>query len=681
MNSAQWNFEIYDAGRSNYSGKIASIVKNVTLKNPGVLGLGAIGEERPSDEAGLMAREAVQNCWDNARDRATADSVAANCHLEFRFMELRNQEKAAFVQAAGLHELADRADRLDKIKQGFAFPETYEKLDDPDHPLRVMQLIEVSGTTGMYGPWRGKKSRLNLALLNVGFHRKGEGGGGSYGYGKAALIRCSGVRVVAAYTAFNESITDGTPSFPDDTDRRFIAVNYWEEHDLDELEFTGWARLGSGPDGTGPFEGEEADEMASKFQIDLRDPAETSTSASGGIGSTLVVVDPIVEPQDVLLAVERYWWPALVDKAWSLEIAIVDYSGKELRPNPAINDDLSPFVKAYESMKAIDGRTGKGLDQKRHKYLSEYRLPGTGKKVIPGMLSMDWDDTEGSWTWPPDKDETEHRSLIALCRGPRMVVAYLEIEGKGIKPPYLRGVFINGDDKTNNLLRETEAGMHLEWATEGNDPDVDADAYSLANNIISGIKSKVSKAKRDLFRPARTASRSHLPELARFMEKFFGGGKGTKKKIERVPEHRTISIQFSEPAEPEARKGGVCSVAVIEFAPMAEISEEAPFKVEIEITYRIQEDGSGGSSWPCKIIKVPSGFTAQQKPIFDKKGKPVNNPDGTPVLSDTVILEGTLEREPPLLLRVESDPHDEEWTGQWDPVANRVDQKGAPSDG
>jgi hypothetical protein len=679
MNSAQWNFEEYDPDRANLSGKIASIVKNVTLKNPGVLGRGAIGDKRPSDEAGLLAREGIQNCWDNARDRAAAEGVSPNCHLEFRFMELRNREKAAFVLAAGLHELANRADRVDKIKQGFADPETYEKLDDPDHPLRVMQLIEVSGTTGMYGPWSGKKSRLNLAMLNVGFNRKGEGGGGSYGYGKAALIRCSGVRVVAAYTAFNESVTDGTHSFPDDADRRFIAVNYWEEHDLDELEFTGWARLGSGPDGTGPFKDGEADEMASKFQIDLRDPAETSEI--GGIGTTLVVVDPIVEPQDVLLGVERYWWPALVDKDWNLDIAVVDYSGEERRPNPAMNPDLGPFVKAYESMKAINGRTGAGLDNKRHKYLSEYQLPGAGQKVIPGMLSMDWDDTEGSWTWPKDDDDTAHRSLIALCRGPRMVVSYLEIEGKGIKPPYLRGVFITSDDKTNSLLTQTEAGMHLEWATDGHDPDVDPDAYVLAKKIILDIKSKVREAKKALFRPARTTSRSHLPELARFMENFFGGGKGTKKKTKRVPELRTISIQFSEPAEPETRKGGVCSIAEIEFSPMAEVSEEAPFKVEIEITYRIQEDGSGGSSWPCKIIKEPSGFTAQQKPIFDKAGKPVEDQDGKPVLSNTVILEGTLEREPPLTLRVESDPHDGEWTGQWDPVAKRVDQKGEPSDG
>ena len=678
MDSAQWKFEKYDPGRANFSGKIASIVKNVTLSNPGVMGKGAIGEERPSDEAGLLAREAIQNSWDNARDRAAATGVAAICHLEFRFTELRNQEKAAFVQAAGLHELANRADRLDKIKQGFANPETYEKLDDPDHPLRIMQLVEVSGTTGMYGPWSGKKSRLNLAMLNVGFNRKGEGGGGSYGYGKAALIRCSGVRVVAAYSAFNKSITDGTPSFPDNADRRFIAVNYWDEHDLDELEFTGWARLGSEPDGTGPFEDGEADEMAGKFQIDLRDPAKTSEI--GGIGTTLVVVDPFVQPQDVLLAVERYWWPALVDKDWSLDVAIVGYSGEELRPNPAIDPHLGPFVKAYESMKAINGRTGAGLDNKRHKYLSEFQVPNSGQKVIPGMLSMDWDDTEGSWTWPPDDDDTAHRSLIALRRGPRMVVSYLEIEGKGIKPPYLRGVFITSDDKTNNLLTQTEAGMHLEWATDGNDPDVEPDAYTLAKKVILDIKSKVRAAKKALFKPARTTSRSHLPELARFMENFFGGGKGTKKKKESVPEHRTISIQFSEPAEPETRKGGVCSVAEIEFSPMAEVSEEAPFKVEIEITYRIQEDGSGGDSWPCKVINVPSGFTTQQKPIF-KAGKPAKDEGDNPVLSNTVILEGTLNREPPLALRVESAPHDEEWTGQWDPVANRVDHKVEPSDG
>jgi hypothetical protein len=297
------------------------------------------------------------------------------------------------------------------------------------------------------------------------------------------------------------------------------------------------------------------------------------------------------------------------------------------------------------------------------------------------MLSMDWDDTEGSWTWPPDDDDNEHRSLIALCRGPRMVVAYLVVEGKQIKPPYLRGVFINGNDETNNLLTQTEAGMHLEWATESSDPDVDPDAYQLASKVVKDIKSRVKKAKKALLRPARTTSRSHLPELARHMDNFLGGGKGTKTATERVAEHRTVSIQFPEPGEPELRKDGVCSVAGISFAPMEEVFKEAPFEVEIEITYRLQEDGSGGSSWPCSIIELPSGFTAKPKPVLDKTGEPKMNKDKTPVLSDTVILKGILDKEPPLLVRVESAAHNEGWTGQWDPVASRVDQKGEPSNG
>ena len=649
MSPAKWKFEEYDEDRANLSGLLSDLVKNVTLEHPGVLGLGAYGIERPSNEASLLVREAVQNSWDNARERANAEGVVPDCHLEFRFLELRNQEKVAFVEAAGLHELANRTEQLPKVKQGLADPKTYEKLDDPDHPLRIMQLVEVSGTTGMYGPWTGKKSRLNLAMLNVGFTKKAEGSGGSYGYGKVGLIRCSGVRVVAAYTAFNANITDGSTTYKDDTDRRFIGVNYWEDHDLDDVEFTGWARLGSGQNRLKPFEGDEADEMARGFQMDVRDP--TKTSGGGGIGTTLAVLDPIVEPKDVVLAVERYWWPALVDSNWTLEISVMDYSGEELRPSPRTNPDLAPFVEAHQWLQTNPE------DKKRKKYLPNEQLPESGRTVKPGVVSLIWEDTDDSWTWPSDEDTTEHRSLIALCRSPRMVVAYLDCGGN---KPFLRGVFINGDDETNTLLTQTEAGMHVEWNTAAVSPAAaGSDAHHLAKEVKKHIKSRVGAARRALIRPARTTSRSHLPELARFMRKFFGGAAGTKRRVENVQEHRTISVQFPEPAEPETRPGGVCSVAAISFEPMPKVVVEAPFEVQIEITYRIQEDGRGGSPWPCKVT-APSGFAERR-------------------VGETVILEGTLSEK--VVLQVESAGHDAEWTGEWDPVANRVGQKGGPSDG
>ena len=103
----------------------------------------------------------------------------------------------------------------------------------------------------------------------------------------------------------------------------------------------------------------------------------------------------------------------------------------------------------------------------------------------------------------------------------------------------------------------------------------------------------------------------------------------------------------------------MCSVAAISFEPMPKVVAEAPFEVQIEITYRIQEDGRGGSPWPCKVT-APSGFAERR-------------------VGETVILEGTLSEK--VVLQVESAAHDAEWTGEWDPVANRVGQKGGPSDG
>ena len=142
MSSTRWLFEEYDPNTANIDGKIADLVKNLTLDNPGILGVGAIGQDRPSDEAGLLAREAVRNAWDNAIERATFEGVKPDCQLEFRFLELRGREKAAFVETAALQELANRSEQVSPVATGFSDEQTYEKLNDPDHPLRVMQLIE-----------------------------------------------------------------------------------------------------------------------------------------------------------------------------------------------------------------------------------------------------------------------------------------------------------------------------------------------------------------------------------------------------------------------------------------------------------------------------------------------------------------------------------------------------------
>jgi hypothetical protein len=645
MTVPSWEFEKYDPDTGNVAGRIADLVKNTTLAAPGVLGDGEIGLDLPSPEASLLAREGIQNVWDNARERAQKEGTAPDCQLEFRFLELQGTEKATFVKAAALHELADRSHQVEAEVTGFADPTTYQRLDDPDHPLRLMQLVEITGTTGMYGQWKGRQSRLNLAMLNVGFNKKAHGLGGAFGFGKAALIRCSGLRMVAAYTAFNPDVFLEEEGQDDTTDRRFIAVNYWGGHQIGPDEFTGWARLGNGPR---PVEGDVADDWARAFAVDVRDPR--LTTGGQGIGSTLVVLDPIIDPNDLRLAVERYWWPALTKDDWNLKVEITDYDGETLRPSPKTNPDLAPFVQAYDWLQSNP------KDTKRNKYFSKINLPGSGKQVTPGAVSLVHEEAEGSWTWPLEEDGVSHCSLVALCRDPRMVVTYLEC---GNKKPFLRGIFVTPEvDGPNDLLTETEAGLHLDWPSDGRDPGVNPDAYWAAGEIKRLIKQQVGAARRGLFRPTRGPSKATLPELARFMRDFFGDGPGQKKVIDNLPEHRTVSIQFDKPAEPDIRDGGIYSAATLSFAPMADFAKDAPFQVRIEISYRIEEEGSTTqqSILGCKVLKVPKGFTSSR------------SDDGT------VVLEGLLPKGE-TKVDVESNTHDEEWTGAWVPVATRTDQK------
>ena len=643
MTVPSWEFEKYDPDKGNVAGRIADLVKNATLANPGALGAGEIGLDLPSAEASLLAREGIQNVWDNARERALKEGTAPDCQLEFRFLELQGTEKATFVKAAALHELADRSHQVEAEVTSFADPTTYERLDDPDHPLRLMQLVEITGTTGMYGRWEGRQSRLNLAMQNVGFNKKAHGLGGAFGFGKAALIRCSGLRMVAAYTAFNRDVFLEEEGRDDTTDRRFIAVNYWGGHEIGDDEFTGWARLGDGPR---PVEGDVADDWARAFGVDVRDPQRTT--GGQGIGSTLVVLDPIIDPNDLRLAVERYWWPALTKDDWTLKVGITDYEGETLRPSPKTNPDLAPFVQAYDWLQSNPG------DSKRNKYFKKTNLPGSGKEVVPGAVSLTYEESEGSWTWPLEEDDAPHCSLVALCRDPRMVVTYLEC---GTTNPFLRGIFVTQEaDGPNDLLTETEAGLHLDWPSDGRDPGVSEDSYWLAGEIKKWIKQQVRSVRTSLFRPARSSSKATLPELARFMRDFFGDGPGDKPPIV-LPEHRTVSIQVDKAAEPATRDGGIYSTATLSFEPMAEFAKDAPFKVRIEISYRIEEEGSTTqkSILGCKVLKVPKGFTSSK------------STDGT------VVLQGSLTGK--IMVPVESNTHDEEWTGVWVPVATRPDQE------
>ena len=290
----KWYWEKTDPNRSGSSGDLSKLFKNENVKQPGVF-----SAEAPSVDATVLVREVIQNSWDAAIELREDSDDAHPFEIRFSFGSARAELRRDLITRVGLNELAERVERADDGQLGLHSPNCLEQLSK-DEVLPYL-LIEESGTTGMYGPWLGDRSKMYLALATVSFHSK-RATGGSFGYGKSGLIRGSAVRTVVAYTCFRERVDDPRVT------RRLLGMVYWGQHHIGERSYTGFARLGDerGPDAIVPFENEKADEIARGLGIPVRD-----SESPEQLGTSFLLIDPIVRPPDLVKAIERFWWPAL----------------------------------------------------------------------------------------------------------------------------------------------------------------------------------------------------------------------------------------------------------------------------------------------------------------------------------------------------------------------------------
>lgn len=207
-----WHWERFDPTRTSLSGDVSKLFRNEPIEAPGILSVNKL----PSD-ASMLAREVIQNSWDSGLEaqqdstqRSTADRAPdieqltyPGFDLVFEFQSVSGSRKKDLVSALALDELADRVTDCEEqaatindrnnIRKVLGLPDQscLDQLDDHTTPLKFLVITET-GTTGMYGPW-GKDSRMYLALASLGYTPKKEGGG-SFGYGKAGMIRGSATR-------------------------------------------------------------------------------------------------------------------------------------------------------------------------------------------------------------------------------------------------------------------------------------------------------------------------------------------------------------------------------------------------------------------------------------------------------------------------------------------------------
>ncbi len=590
-----WQWERTDVSRSGAAGDISKLFKNEGTKSPGVFAAGA-----PDPIATLMAREVIQNSWDAARElRSELLDGAPDFEIEFQFADLNESARSTLIDKFDLANLAAHLHQTDaamgngsRTKIGLGSANVLDRLDALE-PVRVLTITE-RGTTGMYGPFVGQRSKLYLALISIGYTMKAAGAGGSYGYGKAGLIGASATRTLVAYTCFRER--DDDPGVT----RRLIGMTYWGPHQLADGDFTGFARFGKPTnDSAIPFVNEEADAVAKSLGINLRHAANTSD-----LGTTFLVLEPEVDPHQLGIAIARNWWPAMLEDSFHPSIRVISATGavERIEIRPRKDPLLKTFIRGWE---LATTKQDNNVATDFRKDLGE--VPDEISALKVGWLGLHAD--LASWSYMQFEDESDeadedvrHSSLVALVRGPRMVVEYLTY-AKG-KQPYVRGVFVASDD-IDDLLRQTEPKAHDAWETTSAEDGVDQRAPKVARLVTKRIKDSVKDFQKKIKPPAPDPGDIRLPVFQQLFKKLMGSGPGPTPPPKG---ERDVSVHIENETLEESPGGLIRYAADISFALSHRYLHGDVANVSARLVYRFLEDGKAGEK--CGLnITAPSEFT------------------------------------------------------------------------
>ena len=625
----RWNWEQPDPNRSGTAGDLSKMFRNVDVKRPGVMAIDA-----PPDDATVLAREAIQNSWDAAIElketwRHPGPPPPA-FEIRFRYESAYGDRKQRLVELLGLGELAERASSINRNAVGLGNSDCLRRLTG--HAPLPYLVINESAATGMYGPWKAAKSKLYLALGTLGFTPKAGGEGGSYGYGKAGLIRASAIRCIIAYTCFEEREGD------EEVTRRLMGMTYWGQHDLDDKSFTGFARFGDRQvnNSVRPLENDAADRVAESLGLTVRNPEEPAL-----LGTTFLLIEPTVDDHDLLAAIERNWWPALEGGEFN---ATVEGRDGLLHPRPRANPILASFVDAYE-WATIPQENGTLAGRCYDLGSTSHRLGSLG--LVADLDGWSFPEQTGS----QNEEDVDHRSLVALVRKPRMVVEYLPVpQERRRSPPHVRGVFV-ADDGINDALRDTEPMGHDAWQIRGGDNAPNGEAAAVAKQVIQGINQRVREFRNSLKPPERPPEDIRLDFFDSLMRRVLRGvGSGAAGPL---AEPRPVSIDLPHRAE----QVGEDSVRVVGSAAvsLSEHFEGTRAKARVKLRYRLLDDDTA-RDLVALLVEIPHGFAS------------VDGDDST--------FEGMISREA-VVFKFASEPYSADWTGRLVADVELVEANGA----
>lgn len=393
----------------------------------------------------VLVRESVQNCWDARIDDTSVE-------VTFDLRTLSSDQRYRFQDIA-------RADRDDRTGLG-----TLARLN----PELTVLTISDRGTTGLGGALRanelapGRNDFVHF-MRNIGEPPDRSHGGGTYGFGKAALYRASAVSAILVHTRTRTE--SGLES-------RFMGAALGHNYQVGVRRFTGrhwWGRIAA--DGVvDPLLGDEADTLADA--LGLPGFAESQT------GTSITIVQPLLHERTpeqhlrfIRTALLWNFWPKMVPYQIGsrppMRFRLV-LDGDELTPpDPDRFPPLDGFAQALRDLRdpafEPDGMQSRiieieSLRPARHlgRLSLRHRVQQRGERIRDDIGERD-DPIQGD----------RASAHVALLRSPELVVQYLPHPAPpGNEMVELVGVF-RVDDEIDGVFADAEPPTHDRWEPQG----------------------------------------------------------------------------------------------------------------------------------------------------------------------------------------------------------------------
>ena len=409
------------------------------------------------DRLSLLVREAAQNSWDAKSECATSVTFGLQ-GWTLNAKQFGALQKTVFAQRPPRHAY----DVTEAAALGDTLRERAAKVRDGEGI--VMLAVYDRGTSGLGGPTRADSLRTDQPrdfvdfFRNIGTPPDKARGGGTFGYGKAALYLSSEVHTLPVHTRCRTD--DGLQS-------RFMGSGLTNHYSHEGRNLTGrhwWGRRDPKSGIVDPLVGEQADQLADLLGF----PSFERNSTGTTIGILAPHFDPWEEEPERAFEYMSWQlllnlWPKMVpwpgEKQASMRFEL-SWEGKTVAmPGPADTPPFDGFVRALQQVREAE-KTG---DASKELFcLRPKRRVGRFAAVRTPTQRTGLSDFAEAGTVPDIHTRAHH---VALLRRPELVVEYKEFPALPSDTIGYAGVFL-ADPDMDRVFAGAEPPTHDSWSPE-----------------------------------------------------------------------------------------------------------------------------------------------------------------------------------------------------------------------